>query len=114
MNVQNIDPWKHIVKALEPDIDDLTKMLNAEPKICPYLVRRSRKWEIHIQEKWNHDFDYRLFQTDGDRLGQAVDWTIEQLENWNGVKRMAYDIWQFNRKKDAEKFQTLFNLKWAG
>ena len=37
----------------------------------------------------------------------------EELKNWTNVRRMAWDQWNFKYKKDAEKFVTLFNLKWA-
>lgn len=113
MNVHNVDPWKHILKALEPKIEVLAVMLDHGPKIYPDITQRGRNWEIRLQEGWDTELDFQPL-IGGDKLGEAVNWTTEQLENWQGVKRMSYDIWQFKRKKDAEKFQTLFNLKWAG
>ena len=106
------DPWQQILKALEPKIDELTSIMNLGPKIYPDLTQRNRRWEIRLQEGYDDQFDYQPL-IGGDKLGEAVDWAVEQLKNWPDVRRTAYDIWEFKRKRDAEKFQIIFNLKWA-
>jgi len=41
-----------------------------------------------------------------------VIWATEELEKWEGVKRRSWNMWSFPTKHDAEKFQTLYCLKW--
>jgi|688.fasta_scaffold100806_5 hypothetical protein len=40
-------------------------------------------------------------------------WAHETLDHWKNVKLVDVAVWQFNNKRDAKKFITLFNLKWA-
>lgn len=107
----NIDPWKSILKALEPEFDRLVATMHNGSKVVPDLTQIKNKWTITLQEEWVVDSDFKPITTDN--LSEAVNWTIEQLRDWPLVRRTAYDIWEFKRKRDAEKFQVLFNLKWA-
>jgi len=45
-------------------------------------------------------------------LDRAVEWTTERLASWDNCRRMAWDMWDFKHRKDAEKFITLFHLSW--
>jgi hypothetical protein len=40
-------------------------------------------------------------------------WVHETLDKWKNVELVDVEIYRFKTKKDAEKFITLFNLKWA-
>jgi hypothetical protein len=40
-------------------------------------------------------------------------WVRETLDKWKNVKTVGIELYQFENKKEAEKFITLFNLKWA-
>jgi len=40
-------------------------------------------------------------------------WIHDTLANWKNVELVGVEVWQFENKKEAEKFITLFNLTWA-
>ena len=42
----------------------------------------------------------------------CINWTAEKLEDWPGTVRMAWDMWDFKHRRDAEKFLTVFHLTW--
>lgn len=107
----NIEPWQSILRTLEPEIDRLVKTMHTGSKIVPSLERIKNRWTVKLSEEWIIDSDFRPITTDN--LSEAVDWTVEQLQHWSSVRRMSYDMWEFESKRDAEKFQILFNLKWA-
>ena len=105
-----IDPWIHVLQQLEPAYFKWKDILDNGPKISAEISRRGRVWVITLQEeptpldiKWSNI----------GKLDERVKWAVEQLTGWSGVARMAYDMFYFKRKRDAEKFQTLYNLKWA-
>lgn len=114
------DPWLSIVKALEPNIEELKVAMMNGFSISPDLKRIGKRWKITLQELYisgnnkypiDGSFEYKNLDNIG-RLDQCVNWSTKQLENWIGVRRTAYNIWEFNRKKDAEKFQIIFSLTW--
>lgn len=107
----NTDPWQHVLKALEPEIERLTEIMEIGSRVVPVIEKTKNRWKITLTEKWILENDFRLLSND--HLKEAVDWSTEQLQGWPDVNRMAYDMWFFKRKRDAEKFQILFNLKWA-
>jgi hypothetical protein len=73
------------------------------------LSKRRSKWILHII-----DFDDEIdADFDSDRWTESVEWTIEQLTGQPRVKRMAYDMWEFELKREAEKFKTFWLLKWS-
>ena len=45
-------------------------------------------------------------------LDACVKWTEEKLEEWPDTVRMAWDMWDFKDRRDAEKFLTVFHLTW--
>jgi hypothetical protein len=107
------DPWTHIIEQIEPLYFEWKHQLEQGPKIHAELSRRGRDWCITLKEPSEYpDIDSLLWVNPG-RLDERVEWATEQLKSWPMVKRMAHDMWFFKRKVDAEKFQTLYNLKWA-
>ena len=36
----------------------------------------------------------------------------EKLKDWPNCNRMAWDMWDFKSRREAEKFITLFHLSW--
>ena len=77
--------------------------------IKPTLHRRNNHWyRLQFVEEM---FDDSSHQTK--KFNDCIVWTEEQLKNWSNCKRMAYDMWDFKHRKDAEKFITLFHLSWA-
>ena len=45
-------------------------------------------------------------------LDDCVKWVESQLIDWPASRRMAWAMWDFKHRKDAEKFVTLFHLSW--
>jgi hypothetical protein len=46
------------------------------------------------------------------KLDECVKWVEEKLKDWPNCNRMAWDMWDFKHRKDAEKFITIFHLSW--
>lgn len=104
------DPWLHILRSLEPELDRLTEMLVAGPYSKPELWKNSHgKWAVTIQEVWNDNTisDVNLSVN----FNNCIIWTEEELKKWE-CKRTSYDTWVFKSKRNAEKFITLFLLQW--
>jgi len=107
----NVDPWLSILKALEPEFDRLKEKMHRGSTVVPDIALTKNKWTVTLREHWIVDNDFETLATDN--LHEAVSWTVEQLKEWPSVRRTAYDVWEFKRRRDAEKFQILFNIKWA-
>ena len=80
------------------------------------LYQREGNWCIQIHEEDEmgkqptaYSSAYRFTSTHGD----AVEWSQTVLSSWKSVRRMSYDMWYFKTKREAEKFLTLFTLKWV-
>jgi hypothetical protein len=71
-------------------------------------VRRGRKWSLTIDEIVEGEDHYN-----STKWTDAINWTVTTLGTWPNCTRMSYDTWDFQHKRDAEKFTTLFQLKWA-
>lgn len=72
--------------------------------VKPILSQRPTGWyRIHFIE----DSDTTMYNQHFDR---CVSWVEEKIKDWPDVKRMAFDMWDFKNRKDAEKFITLFHL----
>lgn len=79
------DAWGHILESFF----DLTKK-TAE------LSRFGKRWKVKI-----NGFDSVMYE-----------WIEQTLENWD-CKKLDNEYWIFESRLTAEKFITLFNLKWA-
>jgi|GEM_PF-6851684 len=111
----NTNPWQHTLRMLQPDIDVLQEFMNRGPQIKPKLRSAGRIWVLEINVDWGM---FEVFHGRNDSWGtpnldQRVIWSSKQLETWDNVSRQAWNMWHFKRKKDAEKFITLYNLKWV-
>lgn len=106
------DPWVQILSALEPEYQELKFALENGPKIFADISQKGRYWCVTLQEQPLPNSTTPIWSNPG-KLDERVDWALSQLSSWPEVKRMSHDMWYFKRKRDAEKFQTLYNLKWA-
>ena len=73
------------------------------------IYKRGRYWVFHIadfDDDINADFDAL-------RFSDCILWTETTLDSYPRVKRMSYDMWYFDKRIDAEKFQTLWLLKFS-
>lgn len=109
----NSDPWIDVLQQLEPQYFKWKALVEDGPRIFADLSQRGRWWCVILQEELILKSDLNVQWTKIGKLDERVLWTQEQLETWPDVKRMAHDMWYFKRKRDAEKFQTLYSLKWA-
>ena len=107
------DTWTHVLQALHPDYDKLAEIMKHGPIIKCELSKKGKYTVLQLVEHYHYD-QARLFHLDSKETTEDhVSWAVEQLSEWKDVKRMAWDQWHFKYKKDADKFITLFNLRWA-
>lgn len=71
------------------------------------IYKREKYWVFHIED-WDEDLDAPT----NENWTESIEWTAEQLDGSLKANRMSYDMWYFKRKIDAEKFRTLWILKW--
>jgi hypothetical protein len=107
----SIDPWPTIVQSLENSshyYKSFSKVLEKRLNVGIDIDELANAWRLSIVEKheesplWN---DY-------DKFYNAISWSTEQLITWPNVSKMSFKSWIFDSQKDAEKFKTLFVLKW--
>ena len=73
----------------------------------PVLKRgQKRRWMIIFEE----DTSDGWISSD---LDEKVEWADLILKNWKTAHRSSWDTWYFHSKRDAEKFLTVYYLKWA-
>lgn len=105
--------WTHIIQAFNPDYDELRNLLTRGPIIRCELSKKGRETRLLLVEHYEHNNEILDVDQHTVRFDDIVFNVQEELKNWTNVRRMAWDQWNFKYKKDAEKFVTLFNLKWA-
>jgi hypothetical protein len=111
--VSTVDPWVQVLQQLEPSYFKWKDILEKGPNIIPNLLQKGKWWCITLQEVVPDNSESNPVWSNPGKLDERVYWTHDHLMNWPDVKRMAHDMWHFKRRRDAEKFQTLYNLKWA-
>jgi hypothetical protein len=81
--------------------------------IKPTLHRRTSEcYRLQLVEEFGTVDDAGNSIPSG-KFDECVKWVEEQLKDWTDCKRMAWDMWDFKHRHDAEKFITLFHLSWA-
>jgi hypothetical protein len=99
------DPWQHMLLAIEPAYFTYKDIMDRDTQFRVDISQLSnRSYQIHITEEW---------YLDSEQNNIVINWTTEQLSTWPDCRRISWDMWEFKRRKDAEKFKTLFILKWA-
>ncbi len=109
----NNDPWLHVLQQIEPQYFALKDLVENGPRVFAELSRRGNWWVVTLQEELTPKPDLDPKYLNLGKLDERVDWSLKQLDTWPDVRRMAHDMWYFKRRRDAEKFQTIYNLKWA-
>jgi hypothetical protein len=99
---------------VQRSINQLEQVLRSwkmsEPTIRPEISHASGpNWILTLHEDWPDDFNHGSSSL----LDDCVDWTHDKLNTWAGCNRLAWNMWRFNNKKEAEKFLTVFYLSWA-
>lgn len=110
------DPWNVMLHELAKDYDKLCDLMNDVPKISATLEKMAFSCSVRIHEDWDKtpsEEYYQYYTASDEALEEKLLWATEQLSTWPNVKRLGFDRWSFSKKRDAEKFITLFNLTWA-
>ena len=109
-----IDPWTHLLKTLDCDYVKLKELVEHGPAISIRLEKRKVLWWICIFEDWDSTpAENQYYTASYDKVGERLDWADTQLKDWKYVLRQSRGNWAFIRQRDAEKFITLFNLRWV-
>jgi hypothetical protein len=96
-----------------PEYEYLKNMLENGPEITAVLRTINLSTRVRIEEDWSVSDGSSYYTATYSNLDSRCDWAAEQLHSWKSVTRLSHQEWKFLRRKDAEKFITLFNLKWA-
>jgi len=102
--------WVESIKQICPDYDELVDYMEQGSIVKPCLEKKGRRWVLRIDEIVPDSVKYRY--SDLNNLDKRVDWTLNQLKDWPDCIRTSWDMWSFKKKDDAEKFITLYYLKW--
>jgi hypothetical protein len=80
--------------------------------IKPTLHRRASEcYRLQLIEDFDSVDDASNSMPSRD-FDDCVKWVESQLKDRPDCKRMAWDMWDFKHRRDAEKFITLFHLLW--
>ena len=92
-------------------LDDLQAVIfewkNEDSMIQPTLQEADNCYRLQLVEL-TEDNSYHT-----NKLDKCIDWVSTQLLDWPDCRRIAWDMWNFKHRRDAEKFITLFHLSWA-
>ena len=105
--------WTNTLRQFEPDYDTLSNMLENGPSIRAVVIQVKSQWRVRIEENWNISNGELYYTADYGNLDSKCEWSAEQLKTWRFVVRLSHQEWHFLNRRQAEKFVTLFNLKWA-
>lgn len=80
--------------------------LNQDSMIQPTLCQTDIGYRLQLVE-FTEDNSYHTY-----KLDRCIEWVSDQLVDWADCRRIAWDMWNFKHRRDAEKFITLFHLSW--
>jgi hypothetical protein len=104
-----IDPWQHMLEQIQPTYKHWRDLLEEGPVFVVNIHKTPNfgklGWRIRITEQ--NGFSYH------EGFDECIEWATVQLALWPDCKRKSWDMWDFKHRRDAEKFRTLFTLKWA-
>ena len=107
-----VDPWLSMMSNLVQDYEGLRQLMEQDSEIRLTLNTVNRKHIIHLTEKYMTADDagntFSTFSTY--QFDEVVEWINSELDKWEGVKRTAFDRWEFKNKQVAEKFITYYNI----
>ena len=109
------DPWQHMLLAIEPAYDSYKAAMERGPRYVPLLHQGAstlHPWELEIDEQWPDGVNYGTMESDTE-LRLRCAWCEDQLDTWPDVIQWDPTRWLFKNRHDAEKFITLYYLKWA-
>jgi hypothetical protein len=107
------DPWVQMIEDIEPEYHTLKFIVDFGPDIKPVLRKVNLSWRVRLEEDWNNEEIGGMYYTvDYQNLDERCEWASQQLATWKSATRLSHQEWKFSKRVDAEKFITLFNLRW--
>jgi hypothetical protein len=108
------DPWAHMLHQLEPEYSTLKFIVENGPDVKANLRKVNLSWRVQLEEDWNDPNIGEVYYTaDYKNLDDRCEWADQQLKDWKFATRLSHQEWKFLNKRQAEKFITLFNLRWT-
>ena len=107
------DPWIETLRQIDPNYDQYQTMIEEGPNIVARARKVNLRWRVRIEENWDHSNGEYYYTFNDSKLDSRCKWAEEQLKSWRFVGRLSHQEWYFFNRKQAEKFVTLFNLRWA-
>ena len=105
--------WVQVLEQGYPEYRDLKYSMEKGPIIKPVLTKIKNHWTLTLEEEWYYDSGGSYTINSGPiMLDDIIEWTDKELTKWKDSRRIAWDMWQFKSKREAEKFITLFHLTW--
>lgn len=99
--------WTMVLSSLCPSYDMLISAMRNCPGIKIILTKKRNCWNLKLEEQWPDSVDIK-YSTQ--KLDNTVEWCIKALETWENCHRISWDTWEFDTKKNAEKFITYYNI----
>lgn len=107
--MQNAKHQTQALDSLQHIINDWIR-LAADPYIIARMIDKKRKTSIVLEEVWPDDEPYN---NSSGALDTMVAWVTTELEKLSTVRRTAWDTWEFNTRREAERFVIMYNLRWT-
>lgn len=110
------DPWEQMLLSIEPEYDTYKAMMSRGPRYIPILtyIDSKRVWQLKIHEQWPKGVDPTYSTSEsGLELDIRCTWCETQLKKYSEVSRWSWQHWHFKNQYEAEKFITLYQLRWA-
>lgn len=105
----SLNCWSQILQQWEPKYEVLQKIGQG---MVPIKIFKNYQHDYTLCIRYDLEEDFQANQNTY-LLNDIINWATEELVKWPRVRRTAYDMWKFSNKKQADKFITLFNLRWA-
>lgn len=103
--------WETILKQIDSDYEKLKDLMYLNPKISFQIYEiNSETYYLDTIEVWPENC-FVLNYTDS-KWDKAISFIENELKNWPDVYKVNQDTWSFSSRNQAEKFITVFNLKW--
>ena len=107
------DPWTQMLEQVEPKYLTLKYIVENGPEVKANLRKVNLSWRVRLEEDWNNEEIGGMYYTvDYQNLDERCEWASQQLATWKSATRLSHQEWKFSKRVDAEKFITLFNLRW--
>lgn len=85
-------------------------VVGQDPVIKPVLKHASGpNWLLTLKEVWPTQYK----SSSSTKLDDCVEWTATSLGRSDVCRRLSENVWSFKSKQDAEKFLTMFYIRWT-